>query len=1102
MVVRPSYAPATEKEIGLIQAQDRQNRRTNYWLQVLPFILEQTMGHRLAMVNYSKRTGFIPDPKRPSPIRNFPRSHPEAGKPILIRNKKEIQEFMDRTGRFEDAGMGAFTKGLVTFFYVATTSGLDNRFMLFDFDIIDLPETSFRPKVLKVVELLEKEGYKALPVFTGSSWHVWAKMPDDTPIGDYGGIGPPATGIVGKVVEVATKLKIDIRGVAAHVKGMVTVDYAINRANSPLRFPLSLHHKTGLVAIPLSKDEILSLDPKEDAHPEVVLANLEKYKKRIQEFYTFNKYKDGDTKASFRATVFEEQVDVLKREHFPRPINWDDMQPGDAINAKFRSGQKYFGVIIELVTRPAGSSAEFRITWGDSIERAIQNGRAAFEKGKKQDLGVWNANDWSEVVLQRKLSPEEMLTITLTAPVFEEQVAVLTRKRFPQPTPENTKAGDKLVLMTNVYWTSYSDYGWVGGTVDEVKNKGHNVWMLAGLVLTHLGIQSSSPAHPSIPGPYFQASIDGKDPLKGGNYESHGGIPYSIVRFAEEKDAPVFEEQVDFLKVTKLPRPVEWEELVPGDVFRGDYLGTVKTGDYYYGLVVERDGERFKVIFDSTKLSPVSSPIPAEQEEEIIKKLNMPRSPSEYRLEFSTQWRDMMLIRRGLEIKKAPVFEELVDATMGGSDTSKLQEEYNCIAPHVIMKGTEDHPVKLVDVYRYVKDECYPDDPPGELRKDHLELITYAIKNLAKDGFVHVGRIEGDRSKELYLQTDMKKVKEKIEEVKKEREKKKAPVFEEQVDALLVKHVHFPRPVKWEELQQGDLIEAVYFSNKKTYWGIVTGPGTPHIGADNKMIWEVQWFDKLQQARDEYDKTLTGGSTWNTDAWSDVVLIDRKLTMKAPVFEEQVSDLTVKREKRIPHVGDTVRILKTAYFDKKWYGWVEMGLEHLYGQDNEWVEKGETAEVTDVFVKHGGANVVEDLVVSVEMISWPSIRSDLPRCTSISQIPIAWVEVIKRKEAPVFEELVKEEVLPITGPPLEVAKKVRVNDLVKVLFKWHGKKDSPDNPAYGVVQEIIPVPETGDIKLSAYWGSTIQSAMKGLIDTKPSPWGFLDDERGSGLCSV
>ena len=135
MSIRSTYAPATEKEVGIIQAADRQERRTRYWQRVLPFVLEMSMGHRLALVSYSKRTGFLPDPSRPSPIRNFPRGHAEGGKPIVIRNKKEIMDFMERKGRFEKAGLGAFTKGLVTFFYIATASGKKNRFILFDFEL-------------------------------------------------------------------------------------------------------------------------------------------------------------------------------------------------------------------------------------------------------------------------------------------------------------------------------------------------------------------------------------------------------------------------------------------------------------------------------------------------------------------------------------------------------------------------------------------------------------------------------------------------------------------------------------------------------------------------------------------------------------------------------------------------------------------------------------------------------------------------------------------------------------------------------------------------------------------------------------------------------
>src|SRR4030065_2265903 len=116
MSIRSTYAPATEKEVGIIRAPAREERRTRYWQRLLPFVLEMSMGHRLALVNYSKRTGFLPDPSRPSPIRNFPRGHAEGGKPIVIRNKKEIMDFMERKGRFGKAGLGACTEALGTLF--------------------------------------------------------------------------------------------------------------------------------------------------------------------------------------------------------------------------------------------------------------------------------------------------------------------------------------------------------------------------------------------------------------------------------------------------------------------------------------------------------------------------------------------------------------------------------------------------------------------------------------------------------------------------------------------------------------------------------------------------------------------------------------------------------------------------------------------------------------------------------------------------------------------------------------------------------------------------------------------------------------------------
>src|SRR4030065_677677 len=178
---------------------------------------------------------------------------------------------------------------------------------------------------------------------------------------------------------------MELRGAAAHIRGRVTVDYAVNRANSPLRFPLSLHHKTGLVALPLKKEEVLALDPKEDAHPEVVLEpeNLEKYQDRIRAFFSFNKYSDSVKEAPVE---FEKFHDILKK----RERKIEDLRPGDLFSAvttisKGKPAKRYG--IVRRVERHV--RLVYAFTSGDEdIDTALATYKDEFERGFSLSFGI------------------------------------------------------------------------------------------------------------------------------------------------------------------------------------------------------------------------------------------------------------------------------------------------------------------------------------------------------------------------------------------------------------------------------------------------------------------------------------------------------------------------------------------------------------------------------------------------------------------------------------------------------------------------------------------------------------------------------------------
>jgi hypothetical protein len=268
---RPTYAAILVRNVGRADAEAAQKRRVSYWKKVLPYMLTETMGYPLALVNFSKNSGPMPL------VRNL------RGQPITIDSHSEIDQFMTRTGKFEKAGTKAFSKGLVTLFYVPSVTGKNLKILTMDFDIKDIDERIVRPFVKEGAKRLIDRGFEVKPFFTGSSWHLTFRKKDCSPIGDYGGINDP-DGVVNRIlIPTADEIKLDIRNAAAHIEGKVTLDYSVNKANGPIRFPLSLHKK-GFVMIPVDIDRLDTFNIME-SYPDNVIRDLDRHKMTISEIY-------------------------------------------------------------------------------------------------------------------------------------------------------------------------------------------------------------------------------------------------------------------------------------------------------------------------------------------------------------------------------------------------------------------------------------------------------------------------------------------------------------------------------------------------------------------------------------------------------------------------------------------------------------------------------------------------------------------------------------------------------------------------------------------------------------------------------------------------
>lgn len=263
MVRLAKYNFEVAKSIGMDEATRRQQRREQYYRKVLPGVLEQHLGYPLMLIAYSREVGVI----------SVKRNRKDSSL-IALRSKKEIPDFMNRTGRWDREGTAAFTKGLIDF-YVVFNDKRKTRLGIFDVDLKDLPEKRARAQVLAIEKELHKRRFKTLICFSGSGYHIWFK---GTGLRSYPNVREKI------IFPIIDKLKLRRAAGKAHVEGAVTIDYATNSPNRPIRVPLTLHQR-GLVDIPLTPQELKKFDPAYDAHPDIVQKNLKKYIPRIKAFF-------------------------------------------------------------------------------------------------------------------------------------------------------------------------------------------------------------------------------------------------------------------------------------------------------------------------------------------------------------------------------------------------------------------------------------------------------------------------------------------------------------------------------------------------------------------------------------------------------------------------------------------------------------------------------------------------------------------------------------------------------------------------------------------------------------------------------------------------
>ena len=260
------------------EARLAQDRRLAYYQKVLPKMLPRVKDLPLMYQTYSKR--WKPDTNKPAFIvKRLVPNEKDDKIDIKMNSDQDITDFMTRKGRFK--GHHGFNKG---FAYLAPIYHVERDQMPFIQVDLDIEGANFNPQawnkliraVIKVYDWFRVRDFDTLINFTGSSFHIWAK---DGKMRSY-------KQIKSMLGELSQDVDLPLAAGAAHVKGQITIDYPQNKYRAPLRFPLSLHGDTGLVSVIVPRNQLTRFDPKVDAHPDKVLANLSNHLKKIDKWFS------------------------------------------------------------------------------------------------------------------------------------------------------------------------------------------------------------------------------------------------------------------------------------------------------------------------------------------------------------------------------------------------------------------------------------------------------------------------------------------------------------------------------------------------------------------------------------------------------------------------------------------------------------------------------------------------------------------------------------------------------------------------------------------------------------------------------------------------
>lgn len=244
---------------------------SKYFDRVMPFMLRKTMHHPISIGQYYTRT--VGERGRKT-IRDD-----EFGNPVILNSEEEMQKFLS-VKKYTEEFPGGKNSGNRYLFWSPTTDGKDVKMMAIDIDNpAKIPVREVRKAVKDIASKLMREGHPTIIMFTGGDYQIWIGSNGKNPLGNQN--------------EAADYVTSTLYGMGALTKEdainneVIWIDRSTLDKTQQIRMFFSLHYPSedskeptkfsGLAAVPVTIDDMMTFEPFEHAHPDTVRKNFDAY---------------------------------------------------------------------------------------------------------------------------------------------------------------------------------------------------------------------------------------------------------------------------------------------------------------------------------------------------------------------------------------------------------------------------------------------------------------------------------------------------------------------------------------------------------------------------------------------------------------------------------------------------------------------------------------------------------------------------------------------------------------------------------------------------------------------------------------------------------